>query len=81
MRSPAIDPTPPRLTVTLAACLTPTRVSGSCLTYPPLTDPATSATLVLRWGDAGWHRPDDWDEQTTPRMNEIVADGIELDRH
>mmetsp|Transcript_100598 Transcript_100598/g.288277 ORF Transcript_100598/g.288277 Transcript_100598/m.288277 type:complete len:575 (-) Transcript_100598:574-2298(-) len=33
------------------------------------------------WGDAGWHRPDDWEEQTTPRMNEIVAEGVELDRH
>ena len=31
------------------------------------------------WGDSGWHREDP--EIVTPTMNELVRNGIELDRH
>jgi arylsulfatase A-like enzyme len=32
------------------------------------------------WANAGWHRPEGWDEVRTPRMNELVSHGIELNR-
>ena len=32
------------------------------------------------WGNAGWHRPAGWDEVRTPRMNDLVKHGIELNR-
>ena len=32
------------------------------------------------WGDSGWHRRED-PEIVTPTMNELVREGIELDRH
>ena len=36
------------------------------------------------WADAGWHRIDDKDpsrDVLTPNMNQLVAEGIEMDRH
>ena len=33
------------------------------------------------WADAGWHRPEGYKEVQTPVMDQLVKDGIELDRH
>ena len=33
------------------------------------------------WGDAGWHRPGNYAEVSTPAMTALVKEGIELDRH
>lgn len=33
------------------------------------------------WADAGWHRPEGYTEVQTPVMNNLVKNGIELDRH
>jgi arylsulfatase I/J len=33
------------------------------------------------WAGAGWHRPAGYKEIATPVMNQLVADGVELDRH
>jgi len=32
------------------------------------------------WANAGWHRPEGYQEVQTPRMNELVQQGIELDQ-
>lgn len=34
----------------------------------------------LGWADVGWHRAPDYKENVTPRMNELVKTGVELDR-
>ena len=33
------------------------------------------------WADAGWHRPANYSEVKTPHMDELVRNGIELDRN
>ena len=33
------------------------------------------------WADAGWHRPRNYAEVSTPAMTALVKEGIELDRH
>ena len=33
------------------------------------------------WADAGWHRADGYREVQTPHMDQLVAEGIELDRN
>merc|ERR1719446_607544 len=32
------------------------------------------------WANAGWHRPEGYEEVRTPTMNSLVKSGIELDR-
>ena len=42
-----------------------------------------STALLCRWADAGWHRIDDKDpsqDVVTPVMNQLVKEGIEMDR-
>ena len=33
------------------------------------------------WADAGWHRPKGYKEVQTPNLDQLVANGIELNRH
>ena len=33
------------------------------------------------WADAGWHRPANYSEVKTPHMDELVRNGIELERN
>ncbi|GAB5355832.1 hypothetical protein AAMO2058_000238900 [Amorphochlora amoebiformis] len=33
------------------------------------------------WANAGWHRPEGFDEVQTPNLDSLVSEGIELDRH
>jgi len=33
------------------------------------------------WADAGWHRPAGYQDIRTPRFDELIKEGVELDRH
>jgi len=33
------------------------------------------------WADAGWHRPEGYEDVQSPNMNALVKAGVELDRH
>jgi len=33
------------------------------------------------WADAGWHRPTGYTEVSTPNMDALVKEGVEMDRH
>eukprot|EP00958_Prasinococcus_capsulatus_P000095 scaffold3_cov389-Prasinococcus_capsulatus_cf.AAC.16 len=33
------------------------------------------------WANAGWHRPEGYEEVQTPYMDALVKQGVELDRH
>ena len=59
------------------------RVMTSTIVMPAVALPHIVFLLVddFGWADAGWHRPAGYAEVETPRMDELVRDGIELDRN